>query len=277
MQNILIVEDEDVIRSTLERLLTRNHYQVASASNVDQALALDLQRFDLIISDIRMPGKAGTELINNSFNIPVLIMTSYASMRSAIDVMKMGAVDYIAKPFDHQQMLDAIKNISHDYQAQSVESAIEHHAVANEFIGQSAIMQRFYEKARKVALADVTVLIHGESGTGKELVARSLVEQSHRKKQPFVSVNCAAIPESLIESELFGHEKGAFTGASASNDGLIISANKGTLFLDEIGELPLEAQARLLRVIQEQEVRKVGSTQSIKVDIRILSATHREI
>src|SRR5690554_2375584 len=225
-------------------------------------------------------------MINRAPNTPVLIMTSYASLRSAVDSMKLGAVDYIAKPFDHDEMLAAVENILARQSAQpdqpaSGESSGQHQATESDpaaiMYGQCEPMQKVFTLIRKVAPTETTVLIQGESGTGKELAARALHLLSPRATKPLISVNCAAIPESLIESELFGHEKGAFTGAVTARNGLIEAADGGTLFLDEIGELPLEAQARLLRVLQESEIRRVGSTQSRKVDIRLVTATHRNL
>ena len=291
MPHILIVEDETIIRSALRRLLERNQYQVSEAGSVQEAQErFSIPSFDLIVSDLRLPGAPGTELIKLGEGKPVLIMTSYASLRSAVDSMKMGAVDYIAKPFDHDEMLQAVARILRDRQnaeSQSVErpakaAAADKNAVDNSngeigIIGSCPPMQDLYSKIRKVAPTDSNVLIQGESGTGKELVARALHNLSKRAKAPMISVNCAAIPESLIESELFGHEKGAFTGASAGRAGLVEAADGGTLFLDEIGELPLEAQARLLRVLQEGEIRRVGSVQSQKVDVRLIAATHRDL
>ena len=292
MPNILIVEDETIIRSALRRLLERNQYQVSEAGSVQEAQERhSIPSFDLIVSDLRLPGAPGTELIKLAEGTPVLIMTSYASLRSAVDSMKLGAVDYIAKPFDHDEMLQAVARILKDSEnarnrpAESPRSntgrSPEKAAAAVEgdmnIIGNCAPMQDLFSKIRKVAPTDSTVLIQGESGTGKELVARALHNFSRRAKAPMISVNCAAIPESLIESELFGHEKGAFTGASAGRAGLVEAADGGTLFLDEIGELPLEAQARLLRVLQEGEIRRVGSVQSQKVDVRLIAATHRDL
>ena len=283
MHKILIVEDESIIRSTLSRLLERHNFNTSQAQNVDEACQFNLDDFDLIISDVRMPGRFGTDLIKLAVNTPVLIMTSFASMRAAIDAMKLGAIDYIAKPFDHQEMLDCVNKILHDFQPNTIIKTADQKQIPpntfnfGDFIGSSKIMQEFYSKCEKVAKTDVTVLITGQSGTGKELAARAITSYSNRNKKAFVSVNCAAIAQSLIESELFGHEKGAFTGATSTNDGLILAANNGTLFLDEIGELPLEAQARLLRVMQEQEIRKVGSSASRKVDVRFLCATHRDL
>ncbi|KRP71257.1 sigma-54-dependent Fis family transcriptional regulator [Pseudomonas paralactis] len=294
MPHILIVEDETIIRSALRRLLERNQYQVSEAGSVQEAQErFSIPTFDLIVSDLRLPGAPGTELIKLGQGTPVLIMTSYASLRSAVDSMKMGAVDYIAKPFDHDEMLQAVARILRDRSSASsapaeqrpagkAASSADKPGVDNSngeigIIGSCPPMQDLYSKIRKVAPTDSNVLIQGESGTGKELVARALHNLSKRAKAPMISVNCAAIPESLIESELFGHEKGAFTGASAGRAGLVEAADGGTLFLDEIGELPLEAQARLLRVLQEGEIRRVGSVQSQKVDVRLIAATHRDL
>ncbi|RDE18054.1 sigma-54-dependent Fis family transcriptional regulator [Motiliproteus coralliicola] len=292
MSNILIVEDEDVIRTALKKLLERNDYQVSIAGSVDQALEqFRLDDFDLVISDLRLPGREGTDLIELAGQTPVLIMTSYASMRSAIEAMKQGAVDYIAKPFDHEEMLQSIAAIlSQSAAAQQPAPAPNTPAAddsspgdesdelsAGQMLGRSQPMLELFSRIRKVARTDATVLIQGESGTGKELAAHSIHQQSQRHDAPMISVNCAAIPETLIESELFGHEKGAFTGAVNTHRGLIEAANGGTLFLDEIGELPLEAQARLLRVLQEGEIRRVGSVQPMQVDIRLIAATHRDL
>lgn len=284
MPRILIVEDEDIIRSAVRKLLQHAGYEVFDASSVEDAEQYEPDQFDLIISDLRLPGAAGTELISRAPNTPVLIMTSYASLRSAVDSMKMGAVEYIAKPFDHDEMLAAVDNIlarSGKTSSQAQQSATSDSDTPSDpsaiMFGQCEPMQRVFTLIRKVAPTETTVLINGESGTGKELAARALHLLSPRASKPLISVNCAAIPESLIESELFGHEKGAFTGAVSARTGLIEAADGGSLFLDEIGELPPEAQARLLRVLQESEIRRVGSTQSQKVDVRMIAATHRNL
>ncbi|MGM0570724.1 sigma-54-dependent transcriptional regulator [Marinobacter sp.] len=288
MHRILIVEDEEIIRAALRKLLQHNGYDVTVAESVEAATGdYELSSFDLIISDLRLPGEAGTSLIGHAPGVPVLIMTSYASLRSAVDSMKKGAVEYIAKPFDHDEMLAAVESILAQRPASaSVTTGDDDNTGGDQasesdpaqiMFGQCDAMQQVFTLIRKVAPTETTVLIQGESGTGKELAARALHLLSPRAEKPLISVNCAAIPESLIESELFGHEKGAFTGAVSGRTGLIEAADGGSLFLDEIGELPPEAQARLLRVLQEGEIRKVGSTQSRKVDVRMIAATHRNL
>lgn len=291
---ILIVEDEEIIRSSLRRLLERQGYSITEAGSVHEAEGflqpqafVKQPPFSLIISDLRLPGKPGTEMIHLANGIPVLIMTSYASLNSAVSTMKQGAVDYIAKPFDHAEMIQRVaeaieKQAAHstDPDQDNNESQVQETCSGNGFNGilaQCDAMQLLFRQIQKVAPTDATVLIQGESGTGKELVAKAIHDNSKRVNGPMISVNCAAIPETLIESELFGHEKGSFTGATAARTGLIEAANGGTLFLDEIGELPLEAQARLLRVLQEGEIRRVGSVQPQSVDVRLIAATHRNL
>lgn len=281
MPQILIVEDEPIIRSALRRMLERARYQVAEAGSIQEAQEYHrIPSFDLIISDLRLPGAPGTELIKLAQGKPVLIMTSYASLRSAVDSMRLGAVDYIAKPFDHQDMLESVERILNKAKTKNAPKVSDSDMRPERtlgLLGSCPSMQVLYSHIHKVAPTQSTVLILGESGTGKELVARALHQQSKRAQAPLICVNCAAIPESLIESELFGHEKGAFTGAHNARTGLVEAADGGTLFLDEIGELPLEAQARLLRVLQEGEIRRVGAVQSQHVDVRLIAATHRDL
>ncbi len=282
MNSILIVEDEQVIREALTKLLQRNDYEVDSAESVEQAQQdYQLSDYDLLLVDIRLPGEPGTSLIEKAPNMPVLVMTSYASVRSAVDAMKQGAADYIAKPFDHDELLSTIERlIQQNQQAQDNQvssSCGDETLPITGMIGNCPAMQQVYSMIRKVAPTDASVLILGESGTGKELVARAIHQLSQRKDAPFVAVNCAAIPETLVESELFGHVKGAFTSANANRIGMLENAHQGTLFLDEVAELPLSAQARLLRVLQNGEMRRVGSEQVIKVDIRLLTATNRDL
>lgn len=278
MSKILIVEDEVIIRTALRKFLIRNKYDVKEAASVKEATKFNLDSFDLIVSDLRLPGAPGTDLIQAAGEVPVLIMTSYASLRSAVDSMRMGAVDYIAKPFDHDEMLAAVKRVLSKAEKAAPATKVEGSTEAlTGMIGSSPQMKELYAKIRKVAPTNATVLVNGETGTGKELVAKALHRESPRTEKALISVNCAAIPDTLIEAELFGHEKGAFTGAASNREGLVAAADGGTLFLDEIGELPLEAQARLLRVLQEGEVRPIGSVESRKVDVRLVAATHRDL
>ncbi|MGB4344274.1 MAG: sigma-54 dependent transcriptional regulator [Moraxellaceae bacterium] len=282
MSHILIVEDEALIRSSLKRLLERHNYTISEAGSVaDASERYSLDEFDLIITDVRLPGEPGTTLIDKAKPTPVLIMTSFGSMKAAVEAMKQGAVDYISKPFDHDEMLLTIERILREKSLVAQNEALKQQVAktypTTGMIGSCQAMQDVFTRIRKVAPLTTTVLIRGESGTGKELVARALHDQSPRANGAMISVNCAAIPETLIESELFGHEKGSFTGAQAQRKGLVEAADGGTLFLDEIGELPLEAQARLLRLLQEKEVRRIGATQSRRVDVRLVAATHRDL
>jgi DNA-binding NtrC family response regulator len=279
---ILVVEDEAVIRSALRRLLERHGYEVMESASMEQARDLeDLPGTDLIIADLRLPGAPGTDAIHLLDDVPVLIMTSFASVRSAVESMKQGAVDYIAKPFSHDEMLMSVERILGENRTRRQNRALKSdlaraYPVAG-MVGSSSAMQEVFARVDKVAPTDATVLIVGESGTGKELVARALHERSERKGAPMITMNCAAIPSSLMESDLFGHEKGAFTGAIGAKEGVIETADGGTLFLDEIGELPLEVQARLLRVLEDGEIRRVGAARTKRVDVRLLAATHRDV
>ena len=242
MQQVLVVEDEVVIRTALKRLLERHEYKVSEAGTVKESIDnFDMDDFDVIISDLRLPGAPGTDLIKAT-TTPVLIMTSYSTIRSAIDSMKLGGVDYIAKPFEHKELITSVAKVIREHAKaprQSIKAPPEFEPPVHGMIGSCPQMMELFRRIRKVALTNSTVLINGESGTGKELVARAIHNLSNRHAQEMISVNCAAIPENLIESELFGHEKGAFTGATATRTGLVEAANDSTLFLDEIGELPL--------------------------------------
>ncbi|HTE53903.1 MAG TPA: sigma-54 dependent transcriptional regulator [Kofleriaceae bacterium] len=280
MGRILIVEDEPVLRSELGRLFSRKGHEVSEAESVADAELHGLLACDLILADLRLPGAPGTELIARAPGVPVLIMTSYATVKSAVEAMRMGAVDYIAKPIDHEELLMMVDRIL-ERERQRAEAAPGQPAAArvsaDGLVGGCAAMQQVFERIRKVAPTSSTVLILGESGTGKELVARAIHAQSPRRDAPIITVNCAAVPANLIESELFGHERGAFTGATSAHAGLIEAAEGGTLFLDEIGELPLTVQAQLLRVLQHGEVRRVGSTRVGRVNVRLVAATHRDL
>ena len=267
-QKILIVEDEIVIRTSLKKFLEKQSYIIEEAASLNEALHHNLQDFALIITDLRLPGPSGTGIINEAMEVPVLVMTSYASVTSAVEAMKLGAADYVAKPFDYQDLLSKVKNLIEEKSRP---------AIIEGMLGSCEAILDLMRRIHKVAPTGTNVLIQGESGTGKELVAKAIHKASHQSGHNMISLNCAAIPDTLIESELFGHEKGAFTGATNARVGLIEAADGGTLFLDEIGELPLEAQARLLRVLQEGEVRRVGSVATKKVSVRLIAATHRNL
>ena len=276
MADILVVEDETVIRTALRRLLERNRYQVFEAGSVKEAEeGFRLDRFSLIISDLRLPGAPGTELIRRAGDVPVLIMTSYASLRSAVDAMRQGAVDYIAKPFDHNDLIATIKRILRERASaqqapqRDAVSATSMPALTESMIGSCPAMCAVLERIRRVAPTSTPVLIQGETGTGKELVARAIHRASKRAAQPLITVNCAAIPEALIESELFGSDR--------TSCGVIEAANGGTLYLDEIGELRVAAQARLLRFIQSGEIHGGGLPGTRVVDVRILCSTQRNL
>jgi DNA-binding NtrC family response regulator len=279
MQHILIVEDDKELRKALRRLLERSGFDVTESGTVEETADLDLDKFTVIIADLRLPGAPGTTLIRRTIT-PVLILTRYASMRTAIDSLKIGAVNYLSIPLDLDEILTAINRLmtenAKEKNREDAEARTNDEPVRG-MVGHCPNMRELFRRIRKVAQTNSSVLIMGESGTGKELVARALHDASTRKDATLISVNCAAIPENLIESELFGHEKGALPGANSIRTGLVENANNGTLFLDEIGELPLDAQARLLRVLEEHEIRKVGSVQSLKVDIRLVAATARDL
>jgi len=284
MNCILLVEDEDIIRKALSRLFAREGYETRLAADLAEArgwLQRDRESLDLILTDMRLPDGDGMALLTETGEIPVLIMTSYASVPSAVEAMKQGAADYIAKPLDHDELLLTIERLLRGRRLETENRRLKHELEqvwpVRGLIGESAAMQEICDRIHRVAPTDATVLILGESGTGKELVARAIHEQSPRSESSIVTVNCASIPESLIEAELFGHEKGAFTGADRPRPGLIEAASGSTLFLDEIGELTPAAQSRLLRVLQEGEIRRVGSHSTRKVDVRLLAATHRDL
>ena len=281
MSNILVVEDEPIIQESLVRLLKRQGHDATGVASVAEAEENSINMYDLIISDLRLPGEPGTGLITRAAPIPVLIMTSYSTVQSAVEAMKQGAVDYISKPFNHDEMILTVKRILEktrcEQQNTLLKEEVARYYPIDGMIAHCEPMLEVIDRVRRVAPADTTVLVVGETGTGKELVARAIHSQSERRKQALVSVNCAAFAENQVESELFGHERGAFTGALEMKKGLIEAANGATLFLDEIGELPLDAQARLLKVLEDNEIRRVGSNKVIRVDVRVLAATHKNL
>jgi two-component system nitrogen regulation response regulator GlnG len=287
IKRILVADDEESIRWVLSKALSKQGYQVDLATNGQQALEMGQQKsYDLAVLDIKMPGLSGLDLLTRFQeerpDTLVVIMTAESSMKNAVEAMKRGAYDYITKPFD-LDTLDAI--ILKAQKAADVGEEVarlkdelkEHYQLDRAIIGQSPPMQALYKVLGKIAPSDVTILIVGESGTGKELVARAIHFNSPRLGKPFVALNCAAIPRELLESELFGHEKGAFTGATERKIGKFEQANGGTLFLDEIGDMPLELQAKLLRVLQEREITRTGGTATIRVDVRIIAATNQNL
>ena len=287
IKRILVADDEESIRWVLSKALSKQGYQVDLATNGQQALEMGRQRsYDLAVFDIKMPGLSGLDLLTRFQEerpeTLVVIMTAESTMKNAVEAMKRGAYDYITKPFD-LDTLDAIiikaqKAAEVTEEVSRLKDEIKgHYQVERAIIGQSAPMQSLYKVLGKIAPSDVTVLIIGESGTGKELVARAIHFNSPRLGKPFIALNCAAIPRELLESELFGHEKGAFTGASERKTGKFEQANGGTLFLDEIGDMPLELQAKLLRVLQEREITRTGGTATIRVDVRIVAATNQNL
>jgi len=281
MSSILVVEDEPIIQESLVRLLQRQGHQVTGVTSVAEAEENSINMYDLIISDLRLPGEPGTELIARAAPTPVLIMTSYSTVQSAVEAMKQGAVDYISKPFNHDEMILTVKRILDksrvEQQNTLLRKEVARYYPIDGMIAHCDPMLEVVDRIRRVAPTETTVLIQGETGTGKELAARAIHSQSGRRRQALVNVNCAAFAENQIESELFGHERGAFTGALEMKKGLIEAANGATLFLDEVGELPLTAQARLLRVLQNNEIRRVGSNKVIKIDVRVLAATHKNL
>lgn len=281
-ETVWIVDDDRSIRWVLEKALQQEGMTTQSFDSADGVLArLTRQQPDVIISDIRMPGASGLDLLARIRELyprlPVIIMTAHSDLDSAVASYQGGAFEYLPKPFDVDEAVSLVKRAFQHAQEQQSLAAPAAQARTPEIIGEAPAMQEVFRAIGRLSHSNITVLINGESGTGKELVAHALHRHSPRAAAPFIALNMAAIPKDLMESELFGHEKGAFTGASAGRAGLVEAADGGTLFLDEIGELPLEAQARLLRVLQEGEIRRVGSVQSQKVDVRLIAATHRDL
>jgi len=283
---VLVVDDEAIIRESLYDWLSDAGYEVSTAENGPQALEIiQKEKPSIAIVDLMMPGMDGIELLKRakeiSPNIEVIIITAYASIPTAITAMREGAYDYIEKPFCPEKAELLIKKLV-EHQRLVEENVSLHQKLAERYrfeniIAKSPKMQQIIEVIKVIAKSNATVLITGESGTGKELVARAIHSQSHRKDKPFVAVSCAALPETLLESELFGHERGAFTGAHAQRKGKFETANKGTLFLDEIGEMSANIQVHLLRVLEEKEFTRVGGNELIKVDVRVISATNKDM
>jgi two-component system response regulator AtoC len=286
VRRVLVVDDEENIRLVLRTLLKRHGYEVETAAGGEEALGL-VEAFgpDVVITDVRMPKMGGLDLLSTlkakGNDATVIVMSAYGNLDQAIDAIKAGAYDYIQKPFKPEEVVLALRkaeereSLRRENRALREEIRREHKF--EDILAKSTVMMGVFRTIAKIADYKTTVLITGESGVGKELVARAIHKRSARANGPFVPVNCGAIPENLLESELFGHKKGAFTDAVQDRHGLFEEAHKGTLFLDEIGELPLGLQVKLLRVLEDEKIRRLGDTKDVTVDVRIVAATHRDL
>jgi DNA-binding NtrC family response regulator len=286
MEKILFVDDEKSILELLKKVFTKEGYSVQTAMSAGKAFELlDENDFDLILTDIRLPQKSGMDILKQVMKkkpeIPVIMMTAYGTIKQAVEAFKIGAVDYVVKPFDLEE-LKLIVNHGLEKRKLKEENILLKKELKEKFnieniIGKSKIMQEVFNLIEKISATDSTVLIYGESGTGKEIAARAIHINSHRKDKPFVTINCGALPENLLESELFGHVRGSFTGAVSEKKGMFQVAENGTLFLDEVGEMSLSTQVKLLRALQEKKIRKVGGIKEIDTDVRIIAATNQDL
>jgi DNA-binding NtrC family response regulator len=286
MSVVIVIDDEQLQRNILKTILDDEGYEVHTAPSAEKGLALIRELSpDIVLTDLKMGGISGLQLLDHMpediVKPAVILMTAYGTISSAVEAMKKGAFDYLTKPLEKDTILLTVKKADERMQLLKENISLKKELLdkfsIEGIVGSTTKMNEIIEVARKVAPTPATVLISGESGTGKELIARAIHYNSPRSAAPFTAINCAAIPENLIESELFGYEAGAFTGAGHRKTGLIESSNKGTLFLDEIGELPLLMQTKLLRVIQDREIRRVGGNDGIRVDVRIVAATNRDL
>ncbi len=285
-RSVLVVDDEEAMRHVLLVFLQDRGFTVRAASSVAEALReLEVRPYDVVVTDVRMPGGSGIDLVRKGRDLApetsFLVMSAYGTQELALEAMKAGAVDYVSKPFKPDELVLKLRMAEErdgfQRELRRLKAELRDEKGLDALVGESAPMQELARQVRRIAVVKTTVLVTGESGTGKELVARALHELSPRAREPFVAVNCGAIPEPLIESELFGHVKGAFTDASKSRKGLFAEADGGTIFLDEVGELPQAMQVKLLRVLQEEEIRPVGEARSQKVDVRVIAATHQDM
>jgi DNA-binding NtrC family response regulator len=283
---LLIVDDDRAMREMLESLFADSGYESASAGSADEAVERCRdEEFDVVLSDIKMPGRSGVDLVGDLREIrpdtPVILMTAFGTIDSAVEAMRAGALDYITKPFEPDAVLVAVERALErrilEQENRQLRRAVDRTSQLGDLIGTSSAMREIFALIRRVAHNRSSVLISGKSGTGKEVVARTIHFHGNRADKPFVPVNCTAIPEGLLESELFGHVRGAFTGAHASKRGLFEHAEGGTLFLDEIGDMPPGLQGKLLRVLQDRVVRPVGGNQNISVDVRIIAASNKDL
>jgi two-component system response regulator AtoC len=286
MRRVLVVDDEENIRLVLRTLLRKHGYEVEVADSGESALALvDSFGPDVILTDVRMPKMGGMDLLATlkakQYPATVIVMSAYGNVDLALEAMKAGAYDYVGKPFKPDEVVLALKKAEEREtlrrENRALKEQIQKDTQFEHILAKSPQMVEIFRTITKIADFKTTVLVSGESGVGKELVARAIHSRGVRKTQPFVAINCGAIPENLLESELFGHKKGAFTDASSDRRGLFEEASGGTLFLDEIGELPLNLQVKLLRVLQEEHIRRIGDSRDVKVDVRIIAATHRDL
>jgi DNA-binding NtrC family response regulator len=285
-EKIMVVDDEPGMRSLLSKVLTKSGYFVTALEKGEDALeSMSAEDYDLAILDIEMPGMNGIELLGRirekDPNLNVVMITAYGSLQSAVDAMRRGAYDYLTKPFEMEEIKLVVEKALERERLISENRAL-HEELEEQYrftgiVGKSPKMEEVYDLVKRVAATNASVLIQGESGTGKELIARSIHYNSRRKGKPLVILNCAALAEGVLESELFGHEKGAFTGAIKKKSGRFELAHEGTLFLDEIGEIPISTQLKLLRVLQEHEFERVGGEKTIRVDVRIIAATNKDL
>ncbi len=285
-QRILVVDDDVGLSEVVEFLLTSKEYSVVMTKNAEEGIRTALSdEFDLVITDLKLPDGNGLEIIKAvkeaDPETPVILMTSFSSIETAIEALRLGATDYVMKPFDNADFVHAVERALKERwirrENRILKRNLKNAYSSREISGNSPPMRQVLDLVARVAVSDAPVLIQGESGTGKELVARAIHENSPRVNGPFVAINCGAIPADLVESELFGHARGAYTGATSSSEGLVREANGGTLLLDEIAELPLPMQVKLLRVIQEREVRPVGANRVHQIDVRFLAATNKSL
>jgi len=285
MERIVVVDDDLSLCHFLTKPLSQEGYEVITCHNGNQALeTINEREADLILLDNKLPDRTGLEVLKeikqNHPKVPVIIMTAFGTTETAIEAMRLGAFDYILKPFELDEIFELVaKGLEANKlmkRAVAIPALSEYMEDSDQIIGKSKMMQEVYKLIGQVAESDVTVLIRGESGTGKELVARAIYQHSQRKDSPFLAINCAAIPETLLESELFGHEKGAFTGANRRRIGKFEQCNGGTILLDEVGDMSLSTQAKILRVLQEGEFERIGGNETIKVDVRVLASTNRK-